>query len=52
MNIKDLLHLMIEKRASDLHLKEGRPPMMRVDGKLSALDMDILSNSDLKEMSV
>lgn len=50
MNIKDLLHLMIEKRASDLHLKEGRPPMLRIDGKLSPLDMDILSNSDLKEM--
>lgn len=50
MNIRDLLHLMIEKRASDLHLKEGRPPMMRIDGKLSPLDMEILSNSDLKEM--
>ncbi len=50
MNIRDLLHLMIEKRASDLHLKEGRPPMMRIDGKLSPLDMDILSSSDLKEM--
>ncbi|MCX8094514.1 MAG: PilT/PilU family type 4a pilus ATPase [Candidatus Goldbacteria bacterium] len=50
MNIRELLHLMIEKRASDLHLKEGRPPMMRIDGKLFPLDMDILSNSDLKEM--
>lgn len=49
MNIKDLLHLMIEKRASDLHLKEGRPPLLRIDGKLSPLDMAILSNSDLKE---
>lgn len=50
MNIRDLLHLMIEKRASDLHLKEGRPPLMRIDGKLIPLDMEILSNSDLKEM--
>lgn len=50
MIIRDLLYLMIEKRASDLHLKEGRPPLLRIDGKLSALDMDILSNSDLKEM--
>lgn len=50
MNLKDLLHLMIEKRASDMHLKEGRPPMFRIDGKLAPLDMDILSNSDLKEM--
>ena len=50
MDIRELLHMMIDKRASDLHLKEGRPPMMRIDGKLSPLDMDILSNSDLKEM--
>jgi twitching motility protein PilT len=49
MNIKDLLHLMIEKRASDLHLKEGRPPLFRIDGKLQPLDMAILSNTDLKE---
>ncbi len=49
MNIKDILHLMIEKRASDLHLKEGRPPLIRVDGRLLPLDMGILSNSDLKE---
>jgi len=50
MNLKDLLHMMIEKRASDMHLKEGRPPMFRIDGKLAPLDMDILSNADLKEM--
>lgn len=49
MNIKDLLHLMIEKKASDLHLKEGRPPLFRIDGKLQPLDMAILSNTDLKE---
>jgi len=50
MNLKDLLHMMIEKKASDMHLKEGRPPMFRIDGKLAPLDMDILSNADLKEM--
>ncbi|MCE5299810.1 MAG: PilT/PilU family type 4a pilus ATPase [Spirochaetia bacterium] len=50
MNINELLHLMIEKKASDLHLKEGRPPIMRVDGKLAALDMEILSRTDMREM--
>jgi twitching motility protein PilT len=50
MNLTDLLHLMIEKRASDMHLKEGRPPLLRIDDKLNPLDMDILSNNDLKEM--
>lgn len=50
MNIRDLLHIMIEKKASDMHLKEGRPPLLRIDDKLSPLDMEILSAPDLKEM--
>lgn len=50
MNIRDLLHIMIDKRASDMHLKEGRPPLLRIDDKLTPLDMDILSGADLKEM--
>ncbi len=50
MNINDLLHIMVEKKASDMHLKEGRPPVLRIDGKLNALDMEILSQTDLKEM--
>jgi twitching motility protein PilT len=41
---------MIDKKASDLHLKEGRPPMMRIDGKLMPLDMEILSSNDMKEV--
>jgi twitching motility protein PilT len=51
MNINDLLHMMIEKRASDMHLKEGRPPLIRVDGNILPLDdMEILSRQDMKEM--
>jgi len=33
-----------------MHLKEGRPPMMRVDGRLLPLDMEILTYEDMKEM--
>ncbi len=50
MNIKDLLHTMIDKKASDMHLKEGRPPLLRVDGRITPLDMEILSRADMKEM--
>ena len=50
MNITELLHTMIQKKASDMHLKEGRPPLLRVDGKISSLDMEILSRADMKEM--
>ena len=50
MNLRDLLHLMIQKRSSDLHLKEGRPPIMRIDGRLTPLEMEILSNADMREI--
>jgi twitching motility protein PilT len=40
---------MLEKKASDMHLKEGRPPLLRVDGKLEPLDTEILSRPDVKE---
>jgi len=38
LNIADLLKTAVEKRASDLHITVGRPPILRIDGDL--LDMD------------
>ena len=38
MNIKDLLEHMIEVEASDLHIKPGIPPVVRVNGKLQRTD--------------
>jgi twitching motility protein PilT len=37
MQIDDLLKFMVEKNASDLHLRVGSPPMFRVYGKLAAI---------------
>ena len=34
MEIKDLLMLCIEKKASDLHITDNEPPILRIDGKL------------------
>jgi len=50
MNISDLLHIMIDKKASDMHLKEDRPPLLRIDGKLHPLDMATITADDLTEM--
>lgn len=50
MNLNDLLHIMVDKRASDMHLKEGRPPLLRIGGKISPLDMPILSSADVAEL--
>ncbi len=37
MNINDLLKIAIENDASDLHLKVGNPPVLRVNGELRPL---------------
>jgi len=38
MDIKALVKEMIEKKASDLHLRSGNPTVMRVDGNLVLMD--------------
>jgi twitching motility protein PilT len=40
---------MIERNASDLHLKSGSPPVIRVDGELCVLDDASLVPDDTKE---
>ncbi len=37
MNINDLLKLAVERKASDLHLKVGSHPVIRVDGDLQTM---------------
>ncbi|OGW61625.1 MAG: type IV pili twitching motility protein PilT [Nitrospirae bacterium RBG_16_64_22] len=34
MNVNELLKVSVERKASDLHLKVGSPPVMRIDGRL------------------
>ncbi|HUJ79928.1 MAG TPA: type IV pilus twitching motility protein PilT [Nitrospiria bacterium] len=38
MDINELLKSASERKASDLHFKVGNPPIVRVDGKLQAMD--------------
>ena len=38
MELNDLLRRAVEARASDVHLKFGRPPMIRRDGSVSPLE--------------
>jgi twitching motility protein PilT len=49
-NYKPVLQAMVQQRASDLHLKVGRPPMLRVLGDLTPLDMPPLTPLDLKSV--
>jgi twitching motility protein PilT len=48
--IYDLLKVMIEKGASDLHITTGSPPRLRVDGKLVALDYPPLTPVETKSL--
>ena len=44
--LDDLLGKMIEVGASDLHLKVGSPPVMRIDGELHPTNLHVLTPQD------
>lgn len=50
MHIHDLLEIVIEEKASDLHLTVGIPPTVRLNGKLVHLDLPPLAESDTKAL--
>lgn len=49
MKISDLLKNIINRKASDLHITVGVPPMMRIDGKLVSYGEDKLTTEDIQE---
>src|SRR5207247_10501214 len=52
MNVNDLLKIAVEAGASDLHLKVGSFPMIRVRGQLlAATEQERLDHEDLVAMS-
>jgi twitching motility protein PilT len=50
-NFKAILQQMVQSNASDLHLKVGRPPTLRVHGELSPLPMPALRPEDLSTLA-
>jgi twitching motility protein PilT len=50
MELSELLALCIKEQASDLHLTEGEPPVLRIDGKLMRTALGILAKQDLKRI--
>jgi twitching motility protein PilT len=46
----DLLKMMIEKGASDLHITTGSAPRLRIDGKLMSIDHPPLAPPDTKAL--
>lgn len=50
VNIDDLLAITVERKASDLHLTVGIPPLIRVDGVLHPLNFTPLSPQDTQRL--
>lgn len=50
MNLKEWLSEMIAKQASDLHLRVGLKPMLRVVGLLQPIDKDVLSTETMNQV--
>src|SRR5688572_4012647 len=51
MHVNDLLKISVERNASDLHLKAGSYPMMRVRGELTPISQDKrLDHDDMMAM--
>ncbi len=50
-NFKAILQEMIRQSASDLHLKVGRPPTLRVQGELTPLAHAAMRPEDLKSLA-
>ncbi len=46
--IDDLFRLMVEQKASDLHLTSGAPPYLRLHGDMKPLNYRELSNQDIQ----
>ncbi|MEE9603885.1 MAG: type IV pilus twitching motility protein PilT [Thermoguttaceae bacterium] len=44
--IDKLLHTVVNRGASDLHITVGQPPVVRIDGHLSALETKVLEAED------
>jgi twitching motility protein PilT len=52
MEIDELLRYTVERGASDLHLKVGNVPFIRVDGTLTPTDFDVLSSTDTESFAM
>lgn len=50
MSVEELLRLLVEKEASDLHIGADIPPLIRIDEKLFKTDLDTLSRDSAKSL--
>ncbi len=47
MQLKEILSVMVKQKGSDLYLKKGVPPVVRVGGSLKSFPVDKLTDADI-----
>lgn len=50
IHVDDILRAAIERKASDIHLTVGLPPMIRLDGELVPLPYTVLTQQDTRRL--
>src|SRR4030042_3811619 len=50
IELQKLLEIVVEKKASDLHITTGAPPQFRIDGKLMSFDSTVMTPPDTKRL--
>ncbi|MFI5240050.1 MAG: type IV pili twitching motility protein PilT, partial [Gemmatimonadales bacterium] len=48
---KAILHQMVQKGASDLHIKVGRPPTLRINGELIPMELPAIRLEDVRHIA-
>jgi len=51
LDLSELLRHVVEQRASDLHLKAGSRPFVRIDGHLTETPFDVLGPADTERLA-
>ena len=52
LDLNELLRFTVEQRGSDLHIKVGSPPHVRVDGHLLVSPFDVVSPADAEKLRI
>ncbi|NIA13685.1 MAG: PilT/PilU family type 4a pilus ATPase [Nitrospiraceae bacterium] len=52
LNVNRMIEEMQTKDASDLHLRAGSPPFIRVDNYLEAMDMPVITAADMEQFAL
>jgi len=50
MEMNELLKIVVDRNASDIHLVVGKPPVLRIDGRLDVLDFEELTNENTEKL--